>query len=41
MKLLNVPLGLLVNFYEVKLTDGISPMMLPGARGDRNLRVDP
>jgi hypothetical protein len=31
MKLLNVPLGLLFNFHEVKLVDGISRLLLPGA----------
>ena len=31
MKLLNVPLGLLINFHEVKVTDGIRRMILPGA----------
>jgi GxxExxY protein len=31
MKLLNVPLGLLFNFNEVKLVDGISRLVLPGA----------
>ena len=31
MKLLNVPLGLLFNFHEVKLADGISRLILPGA----------
>lgn len=31
MKLLNVPLGLLINFHEMKLTDGVSRMLLPGA----------
>ncbi len=40
MRLLNVPLGLLINFHEVKLTDGIARMMLPGARGDRDQRKD-
>ncbi len=40
MRLLNVPLGLLINFHEVKLTDGIARMMLPGARGDRDQRRD-
>ncbi len=30
-KLLNVPLGLLLNFHEVKLVDGISRMILPRA----------
>ena len=31
MKLLDVPLGLLINFHAIKLTDGISRMILPGA----------
>lgn len=31
MKLLNVPLGLLINFHEMKLTDGIVRLILPGA----------
>jgi GxxExxY protein len=31
MKLLNLPLGLLINFHEMKLVDGISRMILPGA----------
>ena len=31
MKLLNVPLGLLFNFHEVMLVDGISRLVLPGA----------
>jgi GxxExxY protein len=31
MKLLDLPLGLLTNFHEVKLTDGIHRMILPGA----------
>lgn len=31
MKLLNVPIGLLINFNETKLTDGVSRMILPGA----------
>ncbi len=30
-KLLNVPLGLLFNFHEVTLVDGISRLVLPGA----------
>jgi GxxExxY protein len=36
MKLLDMPLGLLINFNELKVTDGISRMMLPNA----NLDVD-
>lgn len=31
-KLLNVPLGLLTNFHQERLVDGISRMILPGAR---------
>lgn len=31
MKLLDVPLGLLINFHEIKLTDGVSRLILPGA----------
>jgi len=31
MKLLDIPLGLLVNFNELKLTDGVSRLILPGA----------
>ena len=31
MKLLDMPLGLLINFHERKLVDGISRMILPGA----------
>ncbi len=31
MKLLDVPVGLLINFNESKLTDGVSRLILPGA----------
>jgi hypothetical protein len=31
IKLLNVRLGLLFNFHKVKLVDGISRLVLPGA----------
>jgi GxxExxY protein len=31
MKLLNVPLGLVMNFHVDKLTDGVSRLILPGA----------
>jgi GxxExxY protein len=31
MKLLDVPLGLLINFHEIKVTDGISRLILPRA----------
>ena len=29
MKLLNIPVGLLINFHEMKLVDGIHRMILP------------
>ncbi len=31
MKLLDVPVGLLINFHEMKLTDGVKRLILPGA----------
>lgn len=31
MKLLDVPLGLLINFHEMQVTQGISRLILPGA----------
>lgn len=31
MKLLDVPVGLLLNFHEIKLLDGLSRLILPGA----------
>ena len=31
MKLLNVPVGLIINFHEVKLVDGVTRLILPGA----------
>src|SRR5437773_8476709 len=31
MKLLDVPLGLLINFHETRVTEGISRLILPGA----------
>ena len=31
MKLLDIPAGLLINFHEMKLVDGIHRMFLPGA----------
>ena len=38
MKLLDIPLGLLINFHELKLTDGIVRMILPGANRDGAIR---
>lgn len=34
MKLLDIPLGLIINFNEPKLTDGVSRLILPGANLD-------
>jgi GxxExxY protein len=31
MKLLDVPIGLLINSHELRVTDGISRLILPGA----------
>jgi GxxExxY protein len=31
MKLLDIPVGLIINFHEVKVADGIVRMVLPGA----------
>lgn len=31
MKLLDIPLGLLINFHEVRLADGLSRLILPGS----------
>ena len=31
MKLLDIPLGLIINFHEQKLVDGVSRMILPGS----------
>jgi GxxExxY protein len=31
MKLLDIPIGLLINFHEMKLIDGVRRLILPGA----------
>ncbi len=31
MKLLDVPIGLIINFHEMKLTNGVHRLILPGA----------
>jgi hypothetical protein len=31
MKLLDVPVGLLINFHELKLVDGLARLILPGS----------
>ena len=33
MKLLDIPIGLLINFHEMKLIDGVHRLILPGANG--------
>jgi len=35
MKSLDAPLGLLINFHEMKLVDGLHRLILPGADGSR------
>jgi hypothetical protein len=34
MRLLNVPMGMLFRFHEIKLADAISRLALPGADKD-------
>lgn len=34
MKLLDIPVGLVINFHELRLIDGVSRMILPGANRD-------
>jgi hypothetical protein len=31
LQLLDIPLGLIINFNELKLTDGVSRLIIPGA----------
>src|SRR5207245_10659658 len=38
MKLLDIPLGLIINFHELKLTDGLVRMILPGANREPEAR---
>ena len=35
MKLLDVPLGLIINFHKTKLVDGVVRMILPGANQEK------
>ena len=37
MKLLSIPVGLLINFHELKVTDGISRLILTGANRDHKV----
>ena len=41
MKLLNVPVGLLFNFHETKLTSGLHRLILPGANEAEDQKEDP
>jgi GxxExxY protein len=41
MKLLDVPVGLLINFHELKLIDGVHRLILPGANREILDTVDP
>jgi GxxExxY protein len=34
MRLLDVPIGLLINFHEVRLVDGVHRLILPGANSE-------
>lgn len=34
MKLLDIPLGLIINFHAMKLADGVSRLILPGANAE-------
>ncbi len=36
MKLLNVPIGLLINFNEIRVIDGIHRLILPGANKEHH-----
>jgi GxxExxY protein len=39
MKLMNAPLGLLINFYEMRLVDAIHRMILQGADGSEGAKT--
>jgi hypothetical protein len=39
MKMLDIPIGLLINFHEPVLKNVISRMILPGARGTDDNQV--
>ena len=40
MKLLNIPIGLLINFNEMKLIEGVHRLILPGADKDESDSCD-
>ena len=40
MRLLNIPVGLLINFHEPMLKNGISRMILPGANETEGSKVE-
>jgi GxxExxY protein len=35
MKLLNIPVGLIINFHELKVVNGVHRMILPGANQEK------
>ena len=41
MKLLDIPIGLLINFHELVLKNGIVRMILPGARDTADNQLSP
>ncbi len=41
MKLMDVPLGLLINFHELRLVDGVHRLILPGADNSTEANKDP
>ena len=38
LKLLNLPLGLLINFHEMRLANGVHRLILPRANQDEDLQ---
>ncbi len=40
MKLLNIPIGLLINFNEMKLTAGVHRLILPGANSPEGMEQE-
>jgi GxxExxY protein len=39
MKLMDIPLGLLINFNELRLVDGVHRLMLPGSCGQNHSTI--
>lgn len=40
MKLLNIPIGLLINFNEMRLIDGVHRLLLPGANSPEDFEQE-